>query len=893
MATLMQPSPAAHRDHAASFDRSRPSSAPFASSSFDRAPSPAGPPVRSRTGSNNSASPAPSPVTPAPSGYPQQQQQQQQYAATSYFPPSGPHYPVVQPAWPNTPVPATSFYAPPFNPYPNGAAPSPVYQQPDFSAWAHVYSQMVAGGHMPGPGHMPQQQAAQHPQDLDDYSAASDPPRRRTTSGPASPRAGMTGLSASQSSAPPKGLQPAQGFHPYKRGPSHRPSPSSESGMSRSTSQPSVSLSDYAKGGPASSSVDEHRRTTSDASGTDLVPPPKLRDRQYSSSSDRSSRDGRGDGAKSPPSSQPRTSSPSVTSPPNISRPPSTSSSSKGAVQGASAAAPASALPSRSPLSKSGPLPELPTSSSNTKGRARNDPSPPQSSSSRSKGSAPPSLSRSLAPVNVNVPQDFAPPSAPFANVQAMGSDVSLAETERTTQTTASKAPKRGLFRMKNKSTDNISLSSTVSSASMMIRKMGSLGKLARRNSLMGISKIFKDKPKDEDAPIPEKQASILSFKKKSGKKATAAPAEISRAHAELDRVSEEDDRVLSGLSPAAQLARQHTQRSRREAERKVAESKPADRKAAAESNKKASTTEFGGPSGEPTWDINTAARPGQPQQKAADMDTPAPSASISSPNGTSVVRVLPHSPTVVHAFAVNGQEYDSDDTSEGEAVDDVTSRMLNASLDEDDDFQPLWARPHIDRYAQPKKGILRTVVSNEHLELAASRPTPPAVEPTRAPAARANPSLLPSLPAPTPERIDGVAHAAHTADRPEAAYDPLSPDFSPFDSTPIQLDLRPSIFTQPALNTSAPNLSLAGGGPVPPPQTRSMTAPARRRLVWAPECAVYSTYDAGTYDRRSEPATCNRLTPELAMSIKQELNAFKLEMPVHPSSRVYTHYFA
>jgi hypothetical protein len=42
---------------------------------------------------------------------------------------------------------------------------------------------------------------------------------------------------------------------------------------------------------------------------------------------------------------------------------------------------------------------------------------------------------------------------------------------------------KRSLFRMRNMSTDNISLSSTVSSASMMIRKMGSIGKLARRNS--------------------------------------------------------------------------------------------------------------------------------------------------------------------------------------------------------------------------------------------------------------------------------------------------------------------------------------------------------------------------------------------------------------------------
>lgn len=68
-----------------------------------------------------------------------------------------------------------------------------------------------------------------------------------------------------------------------------------------------------------------------------------------------------------------------------------------------------------------------------------------------------------------------------------MGSDVSLAETERTTTTLTGgpgegKEKKRSMFRMKNMSTDNISLSSTVSSASMMIRRMGSIGKLARRN---------------------------------------------------------------------------------------------------------------------------------------------------------------------------------------------------------------------------------------------------------------------------------------------------------------------------------------------------------------------------------------------------------------------------
>ena len=50
-----------------------------------------------------------------------------------------------------------------------------------------------------------------------------------------------------------------------------------------------------------------------------------------------------------------------------------------------------------------------------------------------------------------------------------------------------------------NRSTDNISLSSTVSSASVMIRKIGNMGKLARRNTLSGITSIFKDKKDGEE----------------------------------------------------------------------------------------------------------------------------------------------------------------------------------------------------------------------------------------------------------------------------------------------------------------------------------------------------------------------------------------------------------
>lgn len=109
---------------------------------------------------------------------------------------------------------------------------------------------------------------------------------------------------------------------------------------------------------------------------------------------------------------------------------------------------------------------------------------------------------------------------------------------------------KRSLFNSKlNASTDNISLSSTVSSASVMIRKLGSMGRLARKNSLMTITSLF---GKDKD------------------KRGGVAEASVTHATAEVDRGSDSD--MMSGLTPAARLARQHTLRSNEEAARRKAE---------------------------------------------------------------------------------------------------------------------------------------------------------------------------------------------------------------------------------------------------------------------------------------------------------------------------------
>ncbi|KAM5481003.1 bud neck involved protein [Microsporum canis] len=64
------------------------------------------------------------------------------------------------------------------------------------------------------------------------------------------------------------------------------------------------------------------------------------------------------------------------------------------------------------------------------------------------------------------------------------------------------------------------------------------------------------------------------------------------------------------------------------------------------------------------------------------------------------------------------------------------------------------------------------------------------------------------------------------------------------------------------------------------------------RNISFSPRIQFHDTWPSGEYDRRGDVATCNRLTPLLAQQIKEELNTFKMEMEVHESSKVYTHFF-
>lgn len=63
-------------------------------------------------------------------------------------------------------------------------------------------------------------------------------------------------------------------------------------------------------------------------------------------------------------------------------------------------------------------------------------------------------------------------------------------------------------------------------------------------------------------------------------------------------------------------------------------------------------------------------------------------------------------------------------------------------------------------------------------------------------------------------------------------------------------------------------------------------------RVQFSSRILLYDTYAEDEYDRQPEQATCNNLTPQLAMEIKAELNELKSEMDIHELSRCYTHFF-
>ncbi|RDW90253.1 uncharacterized protein DSM5745_02028 [Aspergillus mulundensis] len=97
----------------------------------------------------------------------------------------------------------------------------------------------------------------------------------------------------------------------------------------------------------------------------------------------------------------------------------------------------------------------------------------------------------------------------------------------------------------------------------------------------------------------------------------------------------------------------------------------------------------------------------------------------------------------------------------------------------------------------------------------------------------------------------------------------------------------------QPRTGIRRPDaVKIAGEDEIPETKNDSLGPPvASKSLVFSPRIQFHETWPSGEYDRRGDIATCNRLTPLLAQQIKEELNTFKMEMEVHETSKIYTHF--
>ena len=466
---------------------------------------------------------------------------------------------------------------------------------------------------------------------------------------------------------------------------------------------------------------------------------------------------------------------------------------------------------------------------------------------------------------------------------------------------TVQKKKSRSLFNSRlNRSTDNISLSSTMSSASMVIRKLGNIGKLTRRNSLAGITSLFKDKKDKEDGEDTAKKG-----KKKKDAKGSASEPSVSHATAEMDPSDWSSD--LKGLSPAARLARQHTLKSNAE---DAARAKAAQEARAAAAAATQVHHDPGDPNLPATWEKNTTTRHGDPY--------PGKALTKVNDDGTRVIIEDDDSDSEDGHWAqpynhsTEGWEEDDDDW--GEAQDeDATIRqgLEDARLgDADDEGMEPWAlgvRRSVERTRRPAKGILKSgyrvfVCAARELTITAdgsgydqdifiapnpafgrnrsnSYDSPPSLNPDLGPLAR--------IPSPDPDHIDGLHkhHPSGAALIPPLSFEktvdsPKDENSAPRSSTPEK-----GLFNHP--NSSAPALSTMFSSHPPTLTHRSATTPAKR-LAFATNLSVYDTFPATVYDRRSEPATWSRLTPALAQRIKEELNSYKMEeMEVHASSRV------
>ena len=371
-----------------------------------------------------------------------------------------------------------------------------------------------------------------------------------------------------------------------------------------------------------------------------------------------------------------------------------------------------------------------------------------------------------------------------------------------------------------NASTDNISLSSTVSSASVMIRKLGAMGKLARRNSLAGITSLFKDKDKNKNSE-GESSSKEKGKKKDKSAKGNAAQASVSLVTAELDRAGASGDWSVSagemnGLSPAAKLARQHTLKSNAEAaEARAREAR--EREAArerereeAEAREAARAVLANGVTQVPTWDRNTATRSPVKGGGGGGMR-------INEDGTRTFIEDEDEDESEdghYQRFQQQQQQgWDDDEDWDGDGDEDATIRVgiqprsssdtgRSSSSGTDEEHEP-WAvdvRRSVERTRQPARGILKRAESYDqqvYLHEQHSAPTQRVRSNSYNSPSQSELGPLARIPSPDPDHIDGLhRHGSHSAAHGQSTSVPthVLPPLS-FDSgSPLSTTFDPSI---------------------------------------------------------------------------------------------------
>ena len=497
---------------------------------------------------------------------------------------------------------------------------------------------------------------------------------------------------------------------------------------------------------------------------------------------------------------------------------------------------------------------------------------------------------------------------------------------------------KRSIFNRKfNSSTDNISISSTVSSASVMLRKVGNLGKLARRHSLMGLTNMFnKDKEREGrdglhgdsfgTLPTASDDSAINTKSKKASKSKKGIPATASITHATVEL---ESARVTdAGMTPAASYVRQHqlqmqaqaeaearAARERQESEARAREAgeqrqKMIEKEKERLKSKRGWRKKFGSSNGGSISSITSDAPTGLETTYAEPESYTDAGVNGQHSADQPIVSAVPPQLSIAY-----GDEGGFDASFDSELLEPPHMPAAGGLGGEDsgDEFETdslrHWgegierSRASAAQFKNPK-GILKKTASTPDLSLSGGFEKPfagriransyDAPQSASASSALHSASTMTHISSSTAgvERLDGVG--AKTDSPASSRPGSRSGDAPPRSASPGSIQHAGGVLGHHS-NSSMPTLSLMMDPSADFLPQRSVTAPtqAKKKLSFAEDLIFHSTWPATVYDRRGEQATCNRLTPLLAQRIKEELNTYKMEeMAVAPSSRIYTHFF-